>query len=230
MNILAIDTSQQWLNLVFCDENRIISFYSEQLGNQHAEKFVGALDQLLLNAHAGIKVVNLIAVTTGPGSFTGLRVGISFAKGLAMALDIKCLPLNTLDAMAAQAGITHGTVAPMIDAKKGQVYTALYNVKNGNATLSSEYCAVDPAEWLGKLPPDTAVLGSGAIAYKGMIQSGFPSIKLLDDKIPSPTPESIYKSTIERLKQSQPIDLSDLQAFYVRPADAELKPKNSAMH
>lgn len=108
---------------IFCSE------ISEQ-GYSHAEKLHVFIEEILLNAGINSKDLNAIAISSGPGSYTGLRIGVSAAKGLCYALDIPLISVDTLTSLASQAKVTDGIVIPMIDARRMEVYSAIFNANN----------------------------------------------------------------------------------------------------
>lgn len=108
---------------IFCSE------ISDQ-GYSHAEKLHVFIEEILSNSGITSKDLNAIAISSGPGSYTGLRIGVSAAKGLCFALDIPLISVDTLASLASQAKITDGIVIPMIDARRMEVYSAIFNAKN----------------------------------------------------------------------------------------------------
>lgn len=108
---------------IFCSE------ISEQ-GYSHAEKLHVFIEEILLNAGISSKDLNAIAISSGPGSYTGLRIGVSAAKGLCYALDIPLISVDTLTSLTSQAKVTDGIVIPMIDARRMEVYSAIFNANN----------------------------------------------------------------------------------------------------
>jgi tRNA threonylcarbamoyladenosine biosynthesis protein TsaB len=225
MNILAIDTSSSWLTIVCGDQDGIKGQFFQNIGNQHAEKLAGIVESLLQDSGLKFSDIDLAGVVTGPGSFTGLRVGISFVKGLAMALNIKTMGLNTLDALAHEAsGHNAKRISPMIDARKGQVYAALYNVEQGAPALTSEYVATAPSDWLKDLPKDTLVLGSGVETYRDLIASDFKQVALLEKNHITISPEILFESALKAFNAGKLLDPEELDAFYIRQADAVCKP------
>ena len=117
--------------------------------------------------NCGITVNDLtsVAVAAGPGSFTGVRIGVSAAKGLAWGREIPCFGVSTLEAMALGLGIQEGYILPTMDARRAQVYTALFSVKNGVVTRIFEDQAIALAELKEKLPADQPIflVGDGSI-------------------------------------------------------------------
>jgi tRNA threonylcarbamoyladenosine biosynthesis protein TsaB len=224
MNILAIDTSSGWLTVVCGDQDGIKGRFSQNIGNQHAERLAGTVESLLAGSGMKLSDIGLVGVASGPGSFTGLRVGISFAKGMAMALGIRTAGLNTLDALAhAASGIPTARISPMIDARKGQVYAALYDVNQGVPAVASEYSATAPAEWLQCLPQGTVLLGSGVETYRGLINDEFKELVVLEENIVTISPEILYELTKQSSDTGRSLDPEELDAFYIRQADAVCK-------
>jgi tRNA threonylcarbamoyladenosine biosynthesis protein TsaB len=116
---LAIDTCHSRLTLALSQEGRDIVSVSQEIGIGHAERIAPAFQHLLRGADTQASAITRIGVTVGPGSFMGQRVGIAFAKGVAMASSAKTVPITTLEAFAASA---EGRVAVAIDARRGEVY------------------------------------------------------------------------------------------------------------
>ncbi|MCU0606126.1 MAG: tRNA (adenosine(37)-N6)-threonylcarbamoyltransferase complex dimerization subunit type 1 TsaB [Candidatus Edwardsbacteria bacterium] len=210
------------MTVVCGDDRGVRAAFSQPVGNQHAERLVGVVKEVLTKAGIQLSDVGLVGVINGPGSFTGLRVGISFIEGLAIALGIKTIGVNALDALAHAALDSGGRlVSPVIDARKGQVYAAIYDVGSGAPKLLSEYSAVRPEDWFAGLAAGTVVIGSGAETYKGMISDDHKHLVILDETIATISPKVIYDMTIS----GPPIDPLELDAFYIRQADAICKPK-----
>lgn len=126
MIVLALDTALPACSVAVLDGERVLAAMSEPMTRGHQERLAPMVGEAM--AAAGIAFADLqrIGVTVGPGSFTGLRVGLAFAKGLALALDLPCVGIGALPALAASAQ-ARGLVAACIDAKRGQVYLELFD-------------------------------------------------------------------------------------------------------
>jgi tRNA threonylcarbamoyladenosine biosynthesis protein TsaB len=224
MTGLIIDTSGSWLNMAICQEKDILASVAQNVGNRQAERLPLELDNILASAKLNLSDINWLAVTVGPGSFTGLRVGISFAQGLAMGGGLRLLPLNTLDAMAWLPEGFSGEISPMLDAKKGQVYTALYRSEKGISQLVSSHQVVEPKTWLSRLAPQTKVFGSGALAYRDIIIQSYPALTIDEAYINGPEISGLVKLAGNNLRGENFVPVEDLNAFYIRPSDAEARP------
>lgn len=122
----------------------ILARKEERIGRGHAERLPAMVDEVLETAGAGYADLSRIAVTTGPGSFTGVRIGIAYARGLALALDIPAVGVGSLDALAFPH--THsgeGTVVAVLDAKRGEVYARLCDKESGAALAEPEALSVE---------------------------------------------------------------------------------------
>lgn len=223
MTGLIIDTSGPWLNMALCREEKTLASVSQLTGKKQAESLPAELENMLTSAKLKLSDINWLAVTVGPGSFTGLRVGISFAQGLAMGNNLRLLPLNTLDAMANLSESFTGDISPMLDAKKGQVYTALYRTENGASQMTLSHQVVEPQTWLSCLNPKTKVFGSGAAAYREMIEQSYPGLCYDDSFVNGPEISGLVKLSIEALQKEYFVAAEDLDAFYIRPSDAKVK-------
>lgn len=161
--ILALDTGTPYLALGLLHGEQA-SRWVQAVGRQHAERLPGALDELL--AGRSLAGLRLIVVGTGPGSYTGLRVGASYALGLGRARGVPVVGLSTLEGLTARAG--DGEVATSLDARKGQVYGAVFRVEGGAvASVIQAPRKLDRAEfaaqvagrpWNEDTPPDPLVL------------------------------------------------------------------------
>ncbi len=201
------------------DEAGVLAARSEEAAGRHSDLMVQSLVSLLEPLGLRASDIGAIAVAHGPGSFTGLRVGLSFAKGLAMGLGVKIIPLNTLRAMARSSQATQGILSPLLDAKKNQVYTALYRLSEGDIEVLKGPTAVDPTDWLSHLPLGTIVFGSGAVVYRRLIEAEGERLSFRQDP-QEPTPQGLIDLAREEMARGNLIGWEEIDAYYIRPADA----------
>jgi tRNA threonylcarbamoyladenosine biosynthesis protein TsaB len=209
--ILAIDTCLGASSVAILDGDRLLATRSEPMTRGHQER-IGVLAREVA-LEAGVKFPDLtrIAVTVGPGSFTGLRVGLAFAKGLATALSIPCVGINTLEALAAGVG-SGGFVAAVLDARMGQVYLQVFD--GGVALMAPD--ALDPgsaAARLAELHGGQAVtlVGSGA----PLLAETFAGATILTPVSPDPV-------AIARLAAARPAPSHSPRPLYLRAPYATL--------
>jgi tRNA threonylcarbamoyladenosine biosynthesis protein TsaB len=219
MTGLCIDTSGKMLTMALWDESGVLGARSEEAARRHSDLMAEFMNSLLGQRGLSVTDIGAIAVTNGPGSFTGLRVGVSFAKGLAMGLGAKLVALNTLEVLALSSELAEGMVSPMLDAKKKQVYAALYQMSGGGVTQIKEPEAVDPERWLSGLPKGTIVLGSGAAAYGNLIEAEEGRL-VFQEKPEEPTPQGLVGLAKLKAAREDFTGWEELDALYIRQADA----------
>ncbi len=126
MKILAIDTSATVATAALCDGERLLAEYTLNNGNTHSQTVLPMVESLLSAFSLSARDIDLFAVSTGPGSFTGVRIGAATVKGLAFGADTPCVGVSTLEALAENATLHSGLICPVMNARRSQVYTALF--------------------------------------------------------------------------------------------------------
>lgn len=140
MNILAVDTSSIYASCAIKSANEIKSEIVINNGLVHSKSIMPMIENALLQAQLDIEQIDLFAVCAGPGSFTGVRIGVCAIKGLATALNKPCVQINTLDCLAANV-LSQKIVCPIMDARRGQVYCAAY--LDGKQIFDYSACAIE---------------------------------------------------------------------------------------
>ena len=169
--ILALDTSTKNCSVALFNGNKIIALKEQNSdGYTHAEQLTLFIDQVVKSASGTLKEIKAIAISKGPGSYTGLRIGTSTAKGLCYALDIPLISISTLKAMAFTMTKSHvaDIYCPMIDARRMEVFSAVYNVKN-NEIRGVQADVVDEQTYTNFLNNEVLFFGDGALKCKEII-------------------------------------------------------------
>ena len=184
MITLAIDTSAGTTSVALLEGDSILAELFMNSGRNHSETLLPAIEKLIASVKikAEQKVpfsgIDLFAFTTGPGSFTGLRVGASTIKGLAFVLQKPIVGVCTLDALVLNVPdfpLKEVAICPMLNAGRGEVYTALYTPpKTGIYEKILKECVVCPGEFLGSIDGETIFLGDGAEKYCDTIKDRLP--------------------------------------------------------
>ncbi|PAV27686.1 tRNA (adenosine(37)-N6)-threonylcarbamoyltransferase complex dimerization subunit type 1 TsaB [Virgibacillus profundi] len=131
MNILAIDTSNQVLGVAILKDDQIIGEIVTNLAKNHSVRLMPAIDKLMKEVSMSPEQLDKIVVAKGPGSYTGVRIGLATAKSLAWALNIPIVGISSLEALAYQGRFFNGYICPFFDARRGMVYTGLYKWSEG---------------------------------------------------------------------------------------------------
>ena len=207
--ILALDTCLTACSAALLDGDRVLAARSEAMPRGHQERLAPLVQELMAEAGVGFPALTRIGVTVGPGSFTGLRVGLAFAKGLAAALSIPAVGVGTLEAMA--FGVD-GFVVAVIDARRGQVYVQLFG--DGVALTAPDALAADTAaariaEVYAGGP--ATLIGSGA----PLLEAALPAARVL-------TPEGPDPVAIARLAARAKPPTHGPRPLYLRAPDAKL--------
>ena len=173
MKILAIEASALVAGCAVMEDDILVGEYSVQHRKTHSQTLVPMLDELKKLTGLDLATLDAVAVTKGPGSFTGLRIGAATAKGIGLALEIPVIPVPTVDALAYNLMGTEALVCPLMDARRGQVYTGLYETKPVFAALR-EQCAVPVEEILediNRRGSEAIFLGDGVPVHRDTIAS-----------------------------------------------------------
>ena len=144
MRVLAVETSSLAGGVALLEGERLVAEYVLDVSITHSERLMAAVDRVLADARWPARQLGGLAVAIGPGSFTGLRIAVSTVKGLALALDLPVAAVPTLDAMAAALPWAALPVCPVLDARKGEVYTSRYRWDGGAMRREWDYLALSP--------------------------------------------------------------------------------------
>lgn len=173
MNILAIDASGIAGSIAYMKDNKLIGEYYICDKLTHSETIMPMMEHMRQLLGLELNAIDVIAVTSGPGSFTGLRIGVTTAKALALALDKPIIGVPTLDAIAHNITHTESIICPIMDARRNQVYTALYKWENKELLRLTDYMAIDIDDYLHQLSDNyekIIFLGDGVWQYKDRIE------------------------------------------------------------
>ena len=178
MLILAFESSAKPASVALLRDGRLLSQFSQCSALTHSRTLLPMAEDLLKNAELRLEDVDLFAVAHGPGSFTGIRIGVSTVKGLSWALDKPCAGVSTLEAMAWNGLAAGGLVCPVMDARRCQVYNALFEIREGRPV---RLCADRPISLeelcaeLRLLDRPVFLLGDGAeLAAKALAEAALP--------------------------------------------------------
>lgn len=174
MKILALDTTSLAASVALVDDTKTIAEFTLNYKKNHSQTIMPMIDYLKNILELDLMSVDYIACASGPGSFTGLRIGASTAKGLAFALNKKIVSVPTLDALAYNIFMSENIIVPIMDARRNQVYTAFYMWEQGELKRISDYMAEDievVLKMLEKYNKNAIFMGDGTEVYKDTIKA-----------------------------------------------------------
>jgi tRNA threonylcarbamoyladenosine biosynthesis protein TsaB len=182
MNIVAIDTSGPLASCAVMKDGSIAHMIVMNQGLTHSETIMPALDDCMRAANLSCDQVDVFASVAGPGSFTGVRIGVCAAKGLAHAWNKPCIAVDALEALAMNYQGFDGIACPILDARRGQVYCAAFDMKNGMPQRILDDEAIELTAFLEKLPKDRRLvfLGDGLRVHRNKI------LEILPDAVIAP--------------------------------------------
>lgn len=219
--ILNIETATKNCSVSLAKNGKTIVLKELNSGEySHAEKLHEFIKQVVDEAGIELEELKAVAVSKGPGSYTGLRIGVSAAKGLCFALDIPLISVNTLQVLALSISISEGVVIPLLDARRMEVYSAVFNSENESLReVKAEIISEDSfKEYLNK--QKVYFVGDGVEKCKGIITH--KNAIFIDDKLPSANEMSIL--SFEKLKNKNFEDVAYFEPYYLKEFVA-IKPK-----
>jgi tRNA threonylcarbamoyladenosine biosynthesis protein TsaB len=221
MLILTIETSTPIERVAVVRDGAVLAEVDEAVGRGHTEKLLGAVESVLSRSSVDLGALDAVAVSIGPGRFSGLRVGLATAKGLAAPVDLPVLAVETLAALAESARPHEGLVCPMLDARRGEVYGALFRLHDDGRERLLPDVAAAPSSMLESVAAEAAgrpvlFLGSGVPACADKIAAAFGDAAVLPDgDVPAPTPAAMAALAEER-ELPEPSAAATLEPVYLR--------------
>ncbi len=187
------------------------------------EWLLQSIEDLLARADIAKEALEGIGVVRGPGSFTGLRVGLATAKGLALAIGCPLLGVSSLQCLAMQLSFTSLPVCTMLDARKQEVYTALYYWQAGNPHPVADERVVRPEKLLAEIPDETLFVGSGALVYRSLIVRKMAGrAHFAPAFLNLPRAGAAAALAWHEWQAGRTLAAEELMPVYLRPSEAEL--------
>lgn len=219
MKILAMDTSSVNATVAVCDENKILGEYTISGDRAHSQIIMPMLDNLLKRCSLSVKDIDVFAVALGPGSFTGLRIGIAAMKTLASSLEKNIIGVSSLDMIASNFLYNDMYICPIFDARRNDVYNAIY--QNGNKIISDRICDFDDV--LNEMTDKEVIFaGDGTIKYFEKINSyKNPKWHIAPIHLSMQRASSLAYIALSRAQNADFDDINKLLPIYIRPSQAE---------
>jgi len=218
--ILAIDTATNSGGAALSRNGEVIASLMVKTPLQYAEKILYLVDFLLNQHKLKLGEMDCFAVANGPGSFTGLRVGIATVKGFCQGLNKPAVGISTLESLAYRFCWAHSRVAPMIDARRNQIYGAIFKFNGSQIELEQKEEVTSPAQWLKGIPSrEYLFVGDGARLYKETIVAAHPEARVLETD--NRLLEALSQLAYQRFKEAKTQSAQQLKANYIRPSDAK---------
>ena len=223
MNILALDTSSRAASCAILRDGALAGEFFINIGLTHSQTAMPMVEKLLSQTMTDLSEIDLFAVCTGPGSFTGLRIGISCVKGMAMAGDKPCAGVSTLMVLAGGVCVFKGYICPVMDARRGQVYTSLFESSGGRLNRLREDEAISISqlgEILAELPSRVMLVGDGAQICMEQL-SGIKSLQTAPERFLYQRASALAVVAYDMAKRGELTTAAGLSPSYLRLPQAE---------
>ena len=224
MLILAFETSAKAASVALLDGTKLLGESYQNTGLTHSQTLMVMAEDLLKQCGKTVSDVEAVAVAEGPGSFTGVRIGVAAAKGFAWGGSIPCYGVSTLEAMAESLGIYQGYVCPCMDARRSQVYNALFYVNQGVIQRVREDRAIalaDLKEELKLLKEPIFLVGDGSILCYNTLKEEVPNLVLPPEHRMHQRATGVALLAAKKAAAGEPGDGNALTPNYLRLSQAE---------
>ena len=224
MLILAFETSAKAASVALLEGKQLLAESYQNTGMTHSQTLMVMAEDLLKTCGKTARDIDAVAVAEGPGSFTGVRIGVAAAKGFAWGRDIPCFGISTLEAMALSLGAYDGIVCPVMDARRSQVYNALFEANCGKLTRIREDRAIslqDLGEDVKNYDRPVFLVGDGSILCYNTLLEKVPTLVLPPEHRMHQRAVGVGLIAAEKQAQGETGDGSALTPNYLRLSQAE---------
>jgi tRNA threonylcarbamoyladenosine biosynthesis protein TsaB len=222
VKLLVIDTSTNSCSVALTENGRLSAEWLVNPESTHSTALLRSLDLVLESAGVDLAAIDAFGVTLGPGSFTGLRVGIATVKGLSLATGAPVVGFSSLAMLAMNLPFAACPVCPMLDARKNEVYAALYRCGEQPETILGD-CVVSPDEFLDCIREPTIFVGSGALRYRDTITARLGELaRFAPSGCHVPRASSGALLAADCIARDKIIPAGELVPVYIRPSEAEI--------
>ena len=225
MLILSADTSSAKFGVSITDNLKVLDTFKAKELNMHSSDLIPEIDKLLSKNSINIKDIDAFCVGLGPGSFTGLRIGLTAMRGLSFALNKPIVGIPSIDAIAINVREFNSNISVLIDAKQNKLYHRDYIIKNNKIIPKTKILLVTREEFIKKAKPDTLFIGDGVELIKSDIINRDKSSKFALSDLWYPEADTIAMLGFERFKKRKKDNVFTLNPLYIYPKECQIKKK-----
>lgn len=230
MKVLSADTSTDVNTVAIVSDDQLLGEISINAGKRHSERLIPLVDTLLTEVQLSIDDIDLLAISIGPGSFTGLRVGLSTWKGIAIAKGLPLIGVPSLDAMTRLAPFYDIFVCPILDARMKEVFAGIYQFEKRNRETICENFLGSIQEfiellkkWVNSQP--LLFIGNGSLLYKEILSKNFPDAQWGDPWWSHPRASAVAIEALHLKEQGYKKEIDEILPIYLRLSQPEEKRK-----
>jgi tRNA threonylcarbamoyl adenosine modification protein YeaZ len=222
MRILAIDTTTNFFTLGVYDEGKVFE-YNLKTGHKLSQLLAPTIKRVLCALDLVLSDMDYFAAGCGPGSFTGIRLGLSLVKGFTLALNKPVIGESTLDILAMNSPVTDRKVIPAIDAKRGLVYSCTYKYNNGRLKRITPYSLISKDEFIKRINSPSVVLGDALNIYRDDIVRKTGKASFLDKDSWYPKAHNLITLALQRTGKGKKVSSHKLNPIYLYPKECQIK-------
>ena len=222
--ILAFETSAKAASVALMENGKLLGESFQNTGLTHSQTLMSMAEDLLSACGRTPQQVDAVAVAAGPGSFTGVRIGVAAAKGFAWGKELPCYGVSTLEAMAENLGVWQGYVVPTMDARRSQTYTAIFHAEQGKLTRIMDDCAIsfeELGEKLKNCEESIFLVGDGAVLCYNTLLEEVPGLVLPPEHRMHQRAAGVALVAQEMADAGDPGNGAELTPNYLRLSQAE---------
>jgi tRNA threonylcarbamoyladenosine biosynthesis protein TsaB len=230
--ILGVETATQQVGCAIGGVEGVLASFQATRGRRHAETLVPAIEFCCEQARVDLKDVSVVAVDTGPGLFTGLRVGIATAKAMAQALRVQMIGLSSLDLLAFQVRQSPRLIVAAVDARRGELYTAFYRQVPGGVQRVGDYRVCSPTDLSSDLlarGEEALLVGDGVLRYASTF-ADCSNLEVASVANAFPSAAALVELAQPRALREEFVQPWELEAMYLRKSDAEIAEDGRRQH
>ena len=224
MKILAVDTSATAASVAVAEENKLIGEFSINTALTHSQTLMPMVDELLKSTGLSVNDIDTVAVNAGPGSFTGVRIGVAAVKGIAFPKNLPCVSVSTLESMAYNMLGNDCVVCSVMDARCSQVYNAMFRVNGCTVTRMTEDRALSLTDLkleLQNISGKVILVGDGAVLCSKFLDSELENVMLAPFNNRIQTASSVAYAAFEKIKNGEALTADELMPVYLRLPQAQ---------
>ena len=229
MKILGIDPTSKYLSLSILEDENVLYSVHKEIGMKHSAMLLPEIDKALKQTKLSLKDLDALALSIGPGSFTGLRIGVALAKGLSMSTGIKIVTVPTMDAIAYNYEDKGNILIPCLDGRKDKIYSCIYERKEGKLFSLTDYLLVGVDELIdiinGSGISAPIFFGDGVKLYKDKLFETIKDSIFFEDDNWYPIGEVVARLGLEKAKDAKFEDIDQLIPLYLHARDCHVTTK-----
>lgn len=231
MRLLAIDSATPVAGVAVLEDEKLLREAFANLGRTHSETLLPLVDRVLRECALTLQEMDGVAITGGPGSFTGLRIGLALAKGLCLGAHLPLIAVSTLEVLAANLPFSPAIVCPLLDARKQEVYAGFFATTTGEVVALAEPGAYSPGDFVEKARQlsleqggKLVLLGDGVLPYRGFFANALgEQLSLAPPHLMLPRASALASLAGRKMACGEFADVINLRPQYIRLSEAEYR-------